>query len=299
MEALYESRPVPVDAVGRHAADRHRSRHAARVIGFALDRRALGRGRSAPTPTTSRSAPAACCCRWPRRSGRGSAYVAGVQRHRRRGRPRRRQPRPRSCPAADADVRSARPRPTAACPAHWDEVKELVQAVRRRRSARPRPRPVARRRPPGPPLARRARHDRRSAIRSSCTTRSPSGTATSARPNVYVPLADDVAHRKVELLNELLPVAERPRLVGRRGVPRPDAAARHGVPSPLRRGVHQPQGRRRPRLSRVVRRPGARRRRRARAALDCDLVAVRRVGDDDRLRLQRRERLRRRRRGAR
>ena len=37
---------------------------------------------------------------------------------------------------------------------------------------------------------------------------------------------------------QVLPVAARPGLVGRRGLPRPGAVARHGVPGALRRGVH-------------------------------------------------------------
>ena len=43
------------------------------------------------------------------------------------------------------------------------------------------------------------------ATRWSCTTRSPSGTATSARPSHYVALTDEQARRKVALLNKRFP----------------------------------------------------------------------------------------------
>ena len=56
-----------------------------------------------------------------------------------------------------------------------------------------------------------------------------------ARRSVYLPLTDEVARRKVELLHASS-VAEEPGLVGRRGVPRAGAAAGYGVPLALRRG---------------------------------------------------------------
>ena len=58
-----------------------------------------------------------------------------------------------------------------------------------------------------------------------------------SRPSVYVPLSDEIAAAQGGAAAQVLPVAARPRLVGRRGLPRPGPAARHGVPGPVRRGV--------------------------------------------------------------
>ena len=59
-----------------------------------------------------------------------------------------------------------------------------------------------------------------------------------ARPNTYFPLTDEIARRKVELLDKCYPSQRGPRLVGRGDVPRAGPVARHGVPGALRRGVH-------------------------------------------------------------
>ena len=61
------------------------------------------------------------------------------------------------------------------------------------------------------------------------------------RPSMYVPLPAHVMQLKVELLHKCFPVAAGPGLVGRRGLPRSGATARHGVPGALRRGVHMHQ----------------------------------------------------------
>ena len=57
------------------------------------------------------------------------------------------------------------------------------------------------------------------------------------RPSMYVPLS--AQHRAAQggAAAQVLPVAAGPRLVGRRGLPRPGPVARHGVPGALRRGV--------------------------------------------------------------
>ncbi len=58
------------------------------------------------------------------------------------------------------------------------------------------------------------------------------------RPSIYFPLTPDVAHRKVELTAQVLSVSDKPRLVGRRGLPWFGPAPRNGVPSALLGGIH-------------------------------------------------------------
>ena len=58
------------------------------------------------------------------------------------------------------------------------------------------------------------------------------------RPSVYFPLTAEHRAAQGGAAAQVLPVAARQGLVGRRGVPRPSQAARHGVPGALRRGVH-------------------------------------------------------------
>ena len=58
-----------------------------------------------------------------------------------------------------------------------------------------------------------------------------------SRPSVYVPLTDGYRPAEGRAAAQELPVAAVPRLVGRRGVPRPGPAARHGVPGQLRRVI--------------------------------------------------------------
>ena len=56
------------------------------------------------------------------------------------------------------------------------------------------------------------------------------------RPSLYVPLSEQDSPAQGGAAAQVLPVAARPGLVGRRGIPRPGPAARHGVPRPVRRG---------------------------------------------------------------
>ena len=57
------------------------------------------------------------------------------------------------------------------------------------------------------------------------------------RPSLYVPLSEQDVRQQGGTAAQVLPVAARPGLVGRRGIPRPGPVARHGVPRPVRRGV--------------------------------------------------------------
>ena len=56
------------------------------------------------------------------------------------------------------------------------------------------------------------------------------------RPSLYVPLSAAGRPAQGGAAAQVLSVAARPGLVGRRGIPRPGPAARHGVPRPVRRG---------------------------------------------------------------
>ena len=66
---------------------------------------------------------------------------------------------------------------------------------------------------------------------------------TGARRPTSSPLTEEQARRKVELLNVQLPEPGGPRLVGRRAVPRPHAAAGHGGAGAVRRGLLRREGR--------------------------------------------------------
>ena len=136
-----------------------------RLTGLPLSRRrARWWSFGAHTRTTSRSPPAACCCRWRGPPGLRVHYVLLT------GTPAR-QAEARAAAAAFLPGRRRRRStcttcPTAGCPAHWDEVKDVGA-----RSAAGDPpdlvlAPVPRRRPPGPPAARRAGAARCSATRS-------------------------------------------------------------------------------------------------------------------------------------
>ena len=62
------------------------------------------------------------------------------------------------------------------------------------------------------------------------------------RPNVYVPMSEEIARTKVELLSKAYPLTDRPGLVGRGDLSRAGPTTRDGVPVPLRGGFHDEQG---------------------------------------------------------
>ncbi len=62
------------------------------------------------------------------------------------------------------------------------------------------------------------------------------------RPSLYVPLPDGHRAAQGRTAAQVLPVPAAPGLVGRRGLPRPGAAARHGMPLAVRRGVPLHEG---------------------------------------------------------
>ena len=226
VEALGAGRERPSAAVPRRPGRRLTGRG---------DHRSTCRGAragcspSARTRTTSRSAAAARCCSW----RRGGPDAAG-RRASCSPAPPERQPRPGQPPSVpagrDVDVRLLDlPRRPAAGGLGPRSRQLLEDAGGRRRRRRPGARPRPRRRAPGPP-ARSPSSPRPSGGTTWCSaTRSPSGTATSAGRTLRA-AARDIAAAKVALLDEGLPVAARPRLVGRGDVPRPGPAARHGVP---------------------------------------------------------------------
>ena len=61
------------------------------------------------------------------------------------------------------------------------------------------------------------------------------------RPSMYVPLSAGRRTAQGGAAAQVLPLAARPGLVGRRGLPRPGPAARHGVPRAVRRGLYLQQ----------------------------------------------------------
>ena len=58
-----------------------------------------------------------------------------------------------------------------------------------------------------------------------------------SRPSMYVPLSTQHRAAQGGAAAQMLPVAAGPRLVGRRGLPRSGAIARHGMPGTICRGV--------------------------------------------------------------